>query len=151
MIAATNGGDSTGRSTGKVRRTRVAVRARDLRCRVRLHSERDRPQHVIDPEHASLNPRHNARSGDPSLLAAALGLQAIEAAAADRVQRAQRMIDLAEQASRDSHQDFMVGRVKGMIAICGQLQGRWLESIALARDSQELQRRASRSTGTTPS
>lgn len=83
-------------------------------------------------------------SGDPTLLAAALGFQAIEAAAADRPARAQRLIDLAERASLASSQDFMVGRVRGMIAICRQLQGRWLESVSLARESQAMQQRASR-------
>lgn len=85
-----------------------------------------------------------APSGDPTLLAAALGFQAIEAAAADRPARAQRLIDLAERASLASSQDFMIGRVRGMIAICRQLQGRWLESVSLARESQTMQQRASR-------
>ncbi|HET8934581.1 MAG TPA: AAA family ATPase [Polyangiales bacterium] len=83
-------------------------------------------------------------TGDPSLVAAAVGFQAIEAAASDRPARAQHFIDVAEHASRASSRDFMIGRVKGMIAICRQLQGRWLESVRLARESQDMQQRASR-------
>jgi serine/threonine protein kinase len=83
-------------------------------------------------------------NGDPSLVAGACGLQAVEAAAADNHQRAQRMIDLAERAGQASGGAHLLGRVKGMQAICRQLQGRWLESIRLARESQELNQRAAR-------
>jgi hypothetical protein len=51
------------------------------------------------------------------------------------------MIDIAEEAGRNSGRAELIGRVRGMQAVCRQLQGRWLESVRMARESQELQRR----------
>jgi len=84
--------------------------------------------------------------GDPAHVAGACGLEAVVAAAANKPARAQRMIDIAEQAGQLSGRLDLLGRVKGMQAICRQLQGRWRESIELARESQELQRRCARLT-----
>lgn len=82
--------------------------------------------------------------GDPAHVAGACGLEAVVAAAANKPARVQRMIDIAEQAGQLSARLDLLGRVKGMQAICRQLQGRWRESIELARESQELQRRCAR-------
>ncbi|HKP55429.1 MAG TPA: AAA family ATPase [Polyangiales bacterium] len=78
---------------------------------------------------------------DPSAIAGACGLEAVTAAASDDGARTQRMLELAEQASDRSNRLDIAGRVRAMVAICRQLQGRWNECIAAARDSQELMRR----------
>jgi hypothetical protein len=82
--------------------------------------------------------------GDPSHVAGGCGLEAVAAAAANKTERVQHMIDLAEEAGRRSGRLHLIGRVRGMQAICRQLEGRWLESIQLARESQELQLRSAR-------
>jgi hypothetical protein len=56
--------------------------------------------------------------GDPAHVAGACGLEAVVAAAANKPARAQRMIDIAEQAGQLSGRLDLLGRVKGMQAIC---------------------------------
>jgi hypothetical protein len=82
--------------------------------------------------------------GDPTHIAAACGLEAIKAAAANQPARAQRMIDIARAATQASGVAETRARATGMFAICRQLQGRWKESLALARESQELYRSCAR-------
>jgi serine/threonine protein kinase len=84
--------------------------------------------------------------GDPSHIAGACGLQAVVAGAANKPARAQRMIDLATRASEAAGGLALAGRIKGMTAVCRQLQGRWLESVKVARESQDLQQRGARLT-----
>ncbi len=83
---------------------------------------------------------------DPSHVAGACGLEAIVAAASNDPTRAQEMIDIAEEAGRVSGRLDLMGRVRGMQAVCRQLQGRWKESVKVARESQDLQLRSSRVT-----
>jgi serine/threonine protein kinase len=85
-------------------------------------------------------------SGDPSHIAGACGLEAVVAAAANKPARVQRMLELAERASDSTGQLDLIGRVRGMRAVTLQLQGHWCDSVRLARESQDLQRRAARVT-----
>jgi hypothetical protein len=84
------------------------------------------------------------RIGDPRHLAAALGLEAVNAAAASRTAQAERLFELSGQEAARADDLHVYARVKGMQAICRQLQGRWLESIALAESSQQLYRQSAR-------
>jgi serine/threonine protein kinase len=81
---------------------------------------------------------------DPSAIAGACGIAAVTAAANDDDARSQRMLDLAERAGDSSGRLDIVGRVRATVAICRQLQGRWRECIAAARESQELMRRGAK-------
>ena len=82
--------------------------------------------------------------GDPSHIAGACGLEAIAAAAQHKPERAQRMFELADAAGQAAGQLHLLARVRGMQAICRQLQGRWLESVRIALEAQELQLRCAR-------
>jgi hypothetical protein len=83
-------------------------------------------------------------AGDPAHVAGACGLQAIAAAAANDATRCQKLLDVAAAAGRASGEPLVLGRVKGLEAVCRQLEGRWLESIELARAAQELHRNSTR-------
>ncbi len=83
---------------------------------------------------------------DPSHVAGACGLEAVVAAASNDPTRAQEMLDISEEAGKLSGRLDLMGRVRGMQAVCRQLQGRWKESVRLARESQDLQLRSSRVT-----
>jgi serine/threonine protein kinase len=85
-------------------------------------------------------------SGDPSHIAGACGLEAVVAATANKPARVQRMLELAERASDSTGRLDLIARVRGMRAVCLQLQGQWCDSVRVARESQELQRRAARVT-----
>lgn len=84
------------------------------------------------------------RLGDPRHVAAALGLEAVNAAAANRSAQAERLVALSARAAARADDTHVRARVHGMHAICRQLQGRWLESIALAESSQQLYRQSAR-------
>jgi serine/threonine protein kinase len=86
------------------------------------------------------------KSGDPSHIAGACGLEAVVAAAANDIGRTQRMIELAERAAQNTGNIALIGRVRGMRGVCCQLLGRWCDSVKFARESQDLSRRASQVT-----
>jgi hypothetical protein len=75
--------------------------------------------------------------GDPSPIAGACGLEAVAAAATGNAARTEKMLELSTAAERKVGDLALLGRVRGMQAICRELSGRWLEAIALARESQE--------------
>ena len=78
---------------------------------------------------------------DPMHIAGACGLEAVNAATRNDNTQVQRFLDLAEQAGAVTRSLEIVSRVRGVQGACRQLQGRWLEAIRFARESQELQLR----------
>ncbi|HKU44120.1 MAG TPA: protein kinase [Polyangiales bacterium] len=79
--------------------------------------------------------------GDPSAVAGGCGLEAVAAAAAGDSARVSKMLGIASQAASKVDDLGLHGRVVGMQAICRELEGRWLDAIALARESQAVQLR----------
>lgn len=80
-------------------------------------------------------------SGSPFHLAGACGLEAVMAAASADSANCQRMLDLAEAASHKTGVPKIAARVRAMQAVCRQMQGRWLDSVRCARESQEIFKR----------
>ncbi|HKP62800.1 MAG TPA: AAA family ATPase [Polyangiales bacterium] len=74
--------------------------------------------------------------GDPTHIAGACGLEAVAAAASGNAARTEKMLELSTTAERKVSDLALLGRVRGMQAICRELAGRWLEAIDLARESQ---------------
>jgi serine/threonine protein kinase len=76
--------------------------------------------------------------GSPSHIAGACGFEAVNAATTFDHVRCQEMLDLAEAAGRTTERPELTARVRGMEAVCRQLQGRWFDATRCAREAQAL-------------
>ncbi|MDD9947526.1 MAG: hypothetical protein OXU20_41180, partial [Myxococcales bacterium] len=81
--------------------------------------------------------RRAVQAGDSEHIAAACGLEAVNAVCENRMARAERMIALSERAAARCGDPELIARVRGMHGICRQLQGRWLQAVRLCRESQQ--------------